>query len=62
VRIGSLILASKFYAPVSAIGPEVSILSILIGTSTGDRTHTNVLAGIDQAPTIDAANIDVTLV
>lgn len=62
VRIGSLILASKFYGPVAAIGPEVSILSILIGILTGDRTHTNILAGIDQAPTIDAANIDVTLV
>ena len=61
VRIGSLILASKFYAPVSAIGPEVSILSILIGV-TSPGAVTSVLAGIDQAPTIDAANITVTLV
>lgn len=61
VRIGSLILASKFYAPVSAIGPEVSILSILIGiTSPGAVTF--VQAGIDQQPTIDDANITVTLV
>lgn len=61
VRIGSLILASKFYAPVSAIGPTVSILSILIGTS-GPGALTNILAGIDQAPTVDAADITVTLV
>lgn len=61
VRIGSLILASKFYAPVSAIGPEVSILSILIGVS-GPGAVTSILAGIDQAPTVDAANITVTLV
>lgn len=61
VRIGSLILASKFYAPVSLIGPEVSILSILIGVS-GPGALTFVQSGIDQQPTIDPANITVTLV
>lgn len=61
VRIGSLILASKFVAPVSAIGPEVSILSILIGTS-GPGAANSIQAGIDQAPTVDPANITVTLV
>jgi hypothetical protein len=62
-RIGSIILASKFYAPVSLIGPEVSILSILIGfTNIGDATNTSVQMGIDQAPTITSANIGVTLV
>lgn len=61
VRIASLILASKFYAPVSLIGPEVSILSILIGvTSPGAVTF--VQSGIDQQPTIDAGDITVTLV
>jgi uncharacterized phage protein gp47/JayE len=60
IRIGGLILASKFYAPVSAIGPQVSILSILIGTVT--PTLTNVTAGIDQSPTVDAADIAVTIV
>lgn len=60
VRIGGLILASKFYAPVSALGPEVSILSILIGTVTA--TLTNLTAGIDQAPTVDDADISVTIV
>jgi Baseplate J-like protein len=59
-RIGSLILASKYYAPVSLIGPEVSILSILIGISTA--TLTNVQMGIDQQPTITVGNIGVSLV
>ena len=59
-RIGSLVLASKFYGPVSLIGPEVSILSILIGTSTA--TLTSVQMGIDQAPTVTAGDISVTLV
>lgn len=61
VRIGSLILASKFVAPVSAIGPTVSILSIEIGTS-GPGALDSILAGIDQAPTVDAGDITVTLV
>jgi uncharacterized phage protein gp47/JayE len=60
VRIGGLILASKFYASVSAIGPEVSILSILIGIITA--TLNSVAAGIDQAPTVAAADITVTLI
>jgi uncharacterized phage protein gp47/JayE len=62
VRIGSLLLASKFYGPVAAIGPEVSILSILLGTSAGGATLNSLQIGIDQAPTISAANVAVTLV
>jgi baseplate J-like protein len=62
-RIGATILASKFYAPVSLIGPEVSILSILIGfTAIGDATQNSLQMGIDQAPTILASNIVVTLI
>jgi uncharacterized phage protein gp47/JayE len=60
IRIGGLILASKFVGPVSRIGPEVSILSILIGTS-GPGALNSITAGIDQAPTVDAANILVVL-
>jgi hypothetical protein len=60
VRIGSLLLASKFYGPVSNIGPEVSVLSILVGTASA--TLTNLLIGIDQAPTIASADISVNLV
>lgn len=60
VRIGALLLASKFYPGVIRIGPEVSVLSILLGSVT--PTLTSQLIGIDQAPTVDAADITVTLV
>lgn len=59
-RIGGNILASKFYTPVNRIGDEVSILSILIGTVT--PTLNLVAVGIDQAPTVDEADISVILV
>jgi hypothetical protein len=59
VRIGGLILASKFYNGVNHIGPEVSILSIKIGTVTA--TLDSVTAGIDQAPTVSEADIAVTI-
>jgi hypothetical protein len=59
-RIGSLLLASKFYAPVALIGAEVSVLSILLGPAT--PTLTNFLLGIDQAPVCTAANITVALI
>jgi len=60
IRIGGLILASKFYNAVNAINGDVSILSILIGTA-GPGALNSILAGIDQAPTVDAANITVIL-
>lgn len=60
VRIGSLLLASKFYGAVQAIGPEVSVLSILLGSSTPTATSQQI--GIDQAPTIDPSNVSVSLV
>ena len=60
VKIGSELLASKFYPGIIAIGPTVSVLSVLIGTSTA--TLTSVLVGIDQLPTLDPDDIVVTLV
>lgn len=60
VRIGSLLLASKFYPGVIAIGPEVSVISILLGSSTA--TLTSQLIGIDQEPTVQISDINVTLV
>jgi hypothetical protein len=59
-RIGSTIFASRYYSPISLIGPSVSILSILIGTSAA--TLNSLTVGIDQTPTVTAANITVTLV
>lgn len=60
VRIGSLLLASKFYPGVIAIGPEVSVLSILLGSSA--PTLTSQLIGVDQSPTVQTSDISVALV
>jgi len=59
-RIASTIFASRFYAPVALISSSVSIVSILIGKTTA--TLNSVAVGIDQSPTVTAANIVVTLV
>lgn len=60
VRVGSLLLAAKFYGSVAAIGPTVSVIQILLGSTT--PTLTSQLIGIDQRPTVTAADITVTLV
>jgi hypothetical protein len=60
-RIGSTVLAAQYYAPVASIGPNVTLLSIQIGTS-GPGSSTEVQVGIDQTPTISSSNITVTLV
>lgn len=59
-RIATTLYASRFYGPVSAISPTVQILSLLIGSDT--PTHASVAVGVDQAPTIDAADIAVSVV
>lgn len=59
-RIGSTIFASRFYAPVSLTSSAVSIISILLGPTTA--TLNSYTVGIDQTPTVVAANISVTLV
>ena len=58
-RIGAQVLASRYFGPVQAIGPEVSILTITIGfnSSVGQAS---LQMGIDQEPTITAVNIAVT--
>lgn len=60
VRIASLLLAAKFYGPVAKLGPEVSVVSILLGSVTPTLTSQQI--GIDQAPTVQASDIAVTLV
>ncbi|MEF3068052.1 baseplate J/gp47 family protein [Pandoraea apista] len=59
-RIGSLLLASRYYGPVSLIDPSVSVLSVLLGSSSPTLTSQQI--GIDQFPTVTANNISVTLV
>lgn len=61
-RIASSIYAGRYYAGVAATNENVQILSILMGTATGDRTHTALTFGLDQLPTLSASNISVTLV
>lgn len=60
-RIGSTLYAGRYFAGISAIGEGVNLLSIGIGTSASP-TGTSLAMGIDQLPTLDPANIAVTLV
>ena len=57
-RIGSQILASRYFGPVQAIGNEVSILTITIGFNSGVG-NASLQMGVDQEPTISASNIAV---
>ncbi len=59
-RIGATILASRYYGTVVSVASNVSLLDVLIGTSSPTLTQINV--GIDQRPTVSAADITVTLV
>ena len=59
-RMGSLILASRYYGAVVAVATNVSLISVLIGTDT--PTLSQVSVGIDQKPTSSASDISVTLV
>lgn len=58
-RIGAQVLASRYFGPVQAIGPEVSILTITIGF-TSSPVSASLQMGIDQEPTISAVNITVS--
>lgn len=58
-RIAGTIYASRYYAPVVLAHSGISILSVQIGISTANLT--SVTAGIDQYPTVDPADITVTL-
>lgn len=59
-RIGSSIFASRYYGAVSSLSSAMSIVSIQIGTVTANLAQ--VLCGVDQAPTLSASDIAVTLV
>lgn len=59
-RIGGKIFASNFYAAVAQISAAVSILQIKVGLSTANLDSIDI--GIDQYPTIEDADITVTLV
>ena len=59
-RIGASVFASRYYAPVASVAPNVAVVSILIGTTTATLSTLDI--GIDQFPTLTAADITVNLV
>lgn len=59
-RMGADIFASTFYPALVAIAPTASIVSVLLGTVTADATTVEI--GIDEQPTVTAADISVALV
>lgn len=61
-RIGSRIYVGPYYAVVGDVNENVQVISVFMSTSSGSVTGTSIYYGIDQLPTIDAANITVTLV
>jgi len=60
-RIGSTLVSGRYYAGVNATDTNVEILSIFLGPAASP-TGTSLAVGIDQRPTLDSANIAVTLV
>ncbi len=60
-RIGALLLATAYYGPIASIATGLQLLSCTLGVTLG-ALGTSHQVGIDQAPSISAANISVTLV
>jgi uncharacterized phage protein gp47/JayE len=60
-RIGSTLVSGRYYSGVNATDSNVEILSIFLGAAASP-TGTSLAVGIDQRPTLDPANITVTLV
>lgn len=60
-RIGSTLYSGRYFAGISAIAPTVELLSVYLGASASP-TASSFSLGIDQLPTLSAANISVTLV
>ena len=61
-RINQATYSGRYYANISAIDPNVEILSVLMGFSAIGATLNALTFGIDQLPTITASQIAVTLV
>jgi hypothetical protein len=59
-RIGSLILATAYFGVIASVAPNVLLVSVQVGTTVANAASVQV--GIDQAPSISAGNISVTLV
>lgn len=62
-RSGSNVAASRYYQPVLAVAPPGVVLITVFHVGLAPApTAASVLMGIDQTPTITAANVVVTLV
>ena len=61
-RINQATYSGRYYAGLAAIDPNVEVLSVLMGFSSGGATLNALTFGIDQLPTISASQISVTLV
>jgi uncharacterized phage protein gp47/JayE len=59
-QIGQTLYASSFYSAVAALGSWVKIVEITIGTSSLPVGFTAPM-DIDQIPTLEAANINVSV-
>lgn len=60
-RIGSTIYALRFATGIAALGPWAQLVTLKIGT-TASPTGSEVAVNINQVPTLDTANIAVTVV
>ena len=61
-RIGSIINAGKYYAPIISINPDTVGVLLLQVSLNGTTYSPSVTMGIDQVPTIQESDITVTLV
>ncbi|MEE2979352.1 MAG: baseplate J/gp47 family protein [Pseudomonadota bacterium] len=59
-RAGITLFAGRYYPGVMAVDPSVELLSIQLGIGVANAN--SVAVGINQTPTISAANISVTAV
>jgi hypothetical protein len=60
-RIGALLLASGYFGPIASIATGLQLISCNLGVTEGELSP-SYQVGIDQAPSISAGNIAVTLV
>lgn len=61
VGIASTSYSGRYYANINAVNPNVNVIEVYLGTTINPSTLL-VSLGIDQLPTLSAANIAVNLV
>jgi uncharacterized phage protein gp47/JayE len=58
-RIGGEVFASNYYGAIAQIANSVQVLSVRVGAVIADKDSVSI--GIDQAPTVSDADIEVVL-